>query len=146
MPLTFSESVARRVRQLRERHGFSQQDLVTKLQNFGLPIDRSAIARLEVGKRGLIVEELMRLAFVLDVAPVHLLVDPDGEESIAPTPHSEVSPAEARAWICGRMPLVPQDPRMFWFERPKAEFEAVRDFLESAERGEYPMRTTEADR
>jgi transcriptional regulator with XRE-family HTH domain len=123
MPLTFDQSVARRVRYLRERHSWSQQDLATKLANFGMPIDRSAVARLENGKRAVSLEEAMRLAFALNVAPVHLFVDPDGDEPITPTPGAELSPEEARAWIRGDMAMPWQDRRFYFSAIPDAEFE-----------------------
>jgi transcriptional regulator with XRE-family HTH domain len=123
MAFTFDQSVARRVRQLRERHGMTQQDLATALSNWGMPIDRSAIARLENGKRAVSLEEAMRLAFVLHVAPVHLLVDPDNDEPIAPTAGAELKPWEARAWIRGQRPMMGQDPRSYFTNVPTSEFE-----------------------
>jgi transcriptional regulator with XRE-family HTH domain len=123
--ISFDQSVARRVRDLRERHAFTQAGLAEKLANFGMPIDRSAIARLENGKRGVSLEEAVRLAFVLNVAPVHLLVDPDGDEAITPVPGAELTPSEARAWIRGQRPMMWQDPRVFFTQIPQAEFEAI---------------------
>jgi transcriptional regulator with XRE-family HTH domain len=126
MSLTFDQTVARRVRALRERHGWSQQDLVDKLKNFGMPIDRSAVARLENGRRAVSLEEAMRLAFALNVAPVHLLVDPDSDEPIVPVVGHELEPWAARAWIRGQKPIMWQEPRVYFSEIPKSEFEAMR--------------------
>jgi transcriptional regulator with XRE-family HTH domain len=136
MSLTFDQSVARRVRALRARHGWSQQDLVDKLTNFGMPIDRSAIARLENGRRGVSLAETMHLAFALNVAPIHLLVDPDGEEPITPTPGDTLEPEEARKWIRGELPLVFQDPRVYFSEIPEAEFNEMRARARKIEPGE----------
>ena len=127
MPLTFDQSVARRVRYLRERHGLTQQDLADGLANWGMPIDRSAIARLENGRRAVSLEEAMRLAFILHVAPVHLFVDPDGDEPVAPIPGAEYQPWEARAWIRGERPMMGQDPRSYFTNIPLREFEAQQD-------------------
>lgn len=88
-----------------------------------MPIDRSAIARLENGKRGVSLEEAMRLAFVLHVAPVHLLVDPDSDEPLAPVVGHEVEPWAARAWIRGERPMMGQDPRFYFTNIPLHEFE-----------------------
>jgi transcriptional regulator with XRE-family HTH domain len=124
MPTTFEQTAARRVRYLRERLGWSQRDLADRLRNLGAPIDRASVARLETGKRGLSVDEAMRLAAALNVAPVHLLVDPDGDEPVQATPTDQLTPAEARDWIRGAMPLVSQDPRGYRMNVPRAEVEA----------------------
>jgi transcriptional regulator with XRE-family HTH domain len=130
MPPTFEQVTASRVRYLRERHGWTQQDLADKLVNFGMPIDRAQIARLELGKRGISLDEAMRLAFALNVAPIYLITDtevpadPDIDpEPMQIIPGSEHSPAEARAWIVGKRPMHFQDPRSYYMNVPRAEFE-----------------------
>ena len=124
MPPTFEQVTAHRVRYLRGRHGWSQQDLADKLANFGMPIDRAQIARLELGKRGISLDETMRLAFALSVAPVNLITDPeDDAEPMAPIPGAEYSPAETRKWIIGKLPMIWQDPRSYFMNVPREEFE-----------------------
>ena len=124
MPLRFEQVTAHRVRYLRERHGWSQQDLADKLANFGMPIDRAQIARLELGKRGISLDETMRLAFALNVAPVNLITDPeDDAEPMALVPGAEYSPAETRKWVRGEMPMTWQDPRSYFMNVPREEFE-----------------------
>jgi transcriptional regulator with XRE-family HTH domain len=141
MAVTFSQSVARRVRDLRERHRMTQQDLATALANFGTPIDRSAVARLEKGERILSLDETMHLARALHIAPVHLLVDPDGDEPIRITPQVEAEPWEARAWIRGQRPIA-QDARFYFMNIPAAEFEqlrpAARDLIAATEQAATP--------
>ena len=44
-------------------------------------------------------------------------------ETALAMPGSEMSPAEARAWIRGQMPMIWQDPRFYRMEVPRAEFE-----------------------
>lgn len=124
MPPTFEQVTARRVRYLRERLGWSQQNLADKLANFGMPIDRAQIARLELGKRGISLDETMRLAFALNVAPVNLVTDPeDDAEPMAPIPGAEYPPAEARKWIRGEKPMLFQDPRDYFMNVSRDEFE-----------------------
>ena len=124
MAMTFEQTAARRVRYLRERLGWSQQDLADRLRNLGAPLDRAGIARLETGKRGITLDETMRLAYALNVAPVHLMIDTEDEaERMQPVPGAEVSPAEARKWVRGEMPLLFQDPRAYLMNVPRAEFE-----------------------
>lgn len=126
MGLTFDQIAARRVRYLRERHGLTQTDLAAKLANFNIPFEQTSIARLEKGHRGISLNEAMQLAFVLDVAPVHLLTDPDSDEAITPVPGAELEPWEARAWIRGQRPMLMQDPRTYFSEIPRSEFEDMR--------------------
>jgi transcriptional regulator with XRE-family HTH domain len=122
--ITFEQSVALRVRRLRERHGLSQQDLADKLASYGIALDRSAVARLERGRRGISLEEAMYLALAIDVAPVHLIVDPDGELPIVIGKTSPpVAPFEARGWIRGEIPLYEQDIKIYLSEIPLEEFE-----------------------
>jgi len=135
---SWNKETAPNADRLRERLGWSQQDLADKLKNFGMPIDRAQLARLELGKRGISLDETMRLAFALNVAPVHLITDPGANaepvapgmevspkepEPVAPIPGMEISPTEARAWIRGQMPLLFQDPRAYFMNVPRAEFE-----------------------
>ena len=102
----------------------ASEDLADRLRILGAPIDRASLARLETRKRGLSVDEAMRLAAALNVAPVHLLVDPDGDEPVQATPTELLTPKEARDWIRGAQPLVSQDPRGYSANVPRAEFEA----------------------
>jgi transcriptional regulator with XRE-family HTH domain len=123
VPTTFEQTASRRVRFLRERLGWTQQDLADRLRRLGAPIDRASVARLETSKRGLSVDEAMRLAAALNVAPVHLFVDPDGDEPLQVTPADELTPAEARRWIRGGLPLIGQDPRAYFANVPASEFQ-----------------------
>ena len=82
-----------------------------------------------------------RCSRALHVAPVHLLVDPDGEEPIAITPGVEAEPWEARAWIRGQRPIG-QDARFYFMNIPAAEFEqlrpAARDLIAATEQAATP--------
>ena len=51
-----------------------------------MPIDRSSIAKIESGKRGVSLDELFWFAVALDVSPMALCVPRDGVElQVAPT-------------------------------------------------------------
>lgn len=119
------EATARCIRELRKRHGWTQQDLADRLNNqLGARTDRAAVAKTELGQRGLSLEEAFLYALALDVAPVHLFVPTDSDEPIQIGPNLEVSPAEMRAWIRGTMPVYPvQDPRAYFMTVPREEFE-----------------------
>ena len=68
--------VAGRVRELRDRRGWSGTELAERMAEAGMPqFDRGILANFESGRRRSIsVDEVLVLALVLDVAPVHLFV------------------------------------------------------------------------
>lgn len=67
---------ARRLRQERQRRGLSQADLATQLTDFmGMPIDTSAISRIESEDRSIRLEEATACAAVLHLPVTALLVD-----------------------------------------------------------------------
>jgi hypothetical protein len=93
----------------------------------GVKWDRSIVTNLELGRRaGVSVEELFALAYVLSVAPVHLLVPIDAEEV---TPY-RVTPVGnpfgawfVRAWVRGQTPIGHVDARRYFAEVPEREWE-----------------------
>jgi transcriptional regulator with XRE-family HTH domain len=121
---TLRETTAERVRSLRIRNGMSQQNLADRMNHLGARVDRSVVAKVEAGKRAVSLEDAFRFALALDVAPVHLLVPTDSDESIPLAPNLEAAPHEVRAWIRGFMPLF-QDPRVYFTTVPKTEFQAA---------------------
>lgn len=66
--------VARRIKERREALGFSQAQLAAVLKDLtGVALDPSAITRLERGERSIRVDELVAIAFTLDVPVTDLL-------------------------------------------------------------------------
>ncbi|MBR2498114.1 MAG: helix-turn-helix transcriptional regulator [Clostridia bacterium] len=55
------------IRKLREKAGFTQEYLATKLQLNGCDITRSAIAKIEVGQRHLYPDEIVLIKNILNV-------------------------------------------------------------------------------
>jgi len=113
-------AIAARVRKLRTDRGWSGRRLGEALSGVGVPWDRSIVANFENGRRPSVsVEEWLALAYVLDVAPMHLLVPPhDGYLHVLPqAPTDEpassdavIETASARAWISGSQPLAGTEP------------------------------------
>lgn len=89
-----------------------------------------AIFNLESGRRKkegkrrrhVTVDELLTLAYALGVAPIHLLVPIDGEDSpYAVTPNHRSSATVAREWIRGHHVLPGQDRRVYLSQVPEHE-------------------------
>lgn len=115
--------IARRVRQMRARQEMTAQQLADRLKEAGVPWDRATVTKLETGRRqNVTVTELLGLAFVLNVAPVHLLV-PLEDRPYHVTPTRTEDARDVRAWVRGRSPLPGTDRRIFQTEVPLAEVE-----------------------
>jgi transcriptional regulator with XRE-family HTH domain len=104
------------------------EQVAERLAEVGVSWQRSTLAKLENGNReNVTVGELLALAYVLGVAPVHLLIDPNSEDLYAVTPSCSESSADVRSWVRGFRPLEGMDARLFWAEVPPAEFGVQED-------------------
>ena len=136
-----SDHIASRVRALRNRRGWSAERLAQACADVGMPqLNRSVIANIESRRRGqLTVEEFLTLAYLLDVAPVHLLVPTEVDESVdveryMATPDRFLSVPQARAWIRGDWCPPGCDPRTYFAEVPADEFRPGRPTPETITR------------
>lgn len=125
------ETVASRVREIRTRRGLTAQQLGERMTAEGIRWDRFTVANLEKGKRqSVTVTELLALAAVLNVAPVHLMVPPKGptgrltdeEEPYHVTPEKTVAREAVRQWVRGFDPLPGADAAEFHAEGPSHEY------------------------
>lgn len=117
-----TRTIARRVKELRTRQGLTADQLARLLTEQGLAWDRQTVTKLENEHRqNLTVVELLALARVLHVAPVHLLVLPTNEGTFQVTPKEACSPSDARAWMRGTTELPRTDRRIFRTEVPLDE-------------------------
>ncbi|MFD6939645.1 helix-turn-helix domain-containing protein [Streptomyces goshikiensis] len=115
-------TISGRARQLRRRKDWTAAELGERMVSLGVPWDRSIVANLENGRRKSVsVSEWLALAVALDVAPVHLLVPPEGGR-YQPTPALEYEASTVRAWIRGEEPLPGVDARTFRMEAPEGEW------------------------
>lgn len=62
------KSIGNNIRILREKSGFTQEQLSVKLQLEGCDITRSALAKIEVGQRHLYPDEILLIKKILKVA------------------------------------------------------------------------------
>lgn len=121
--MTPTQVVAQRVKELRTRRGLTAEQLAARLVEQGVSWQRGTVAKLETGRReNITVAELLALAVVLDVAPVHLLVPPDSDTPYRVSDTQTATPQSARGWIRGFEPLTGADPRKFFSEVPLNEY------------------------
>lgn len=119
-------TIAYRVRELRNRKGWSAAQLGKALSGQGVPWDRFTVKALENGKRkNVTLIEFLALAVVLDVAPVHL-VFPLGEaaKGYGVTPNGlPLGVDAARGWFRGYTPYPGGDRHIYLSERPEDELQ-----------------------
>jgi transcriptional regulator with XRE-family HTH domain len=65
------------IRRLREQQGLSLQELANRVTQYGRPIARSGLSKIEAGHRRVDVDDFVALAEALWVAPDELLTAPD---------------------------------------------------------------------
>jgi transcriptional regulator with XRE-family HTH domain len=110
---------------LRASRGLTAEQLSAQMAALGVPFHTSVLANLETGRRRFVtVAELLALAVVLGVAPVHLLVPVDDEGDYAITPNVSVPAARARAFIRGTDPL-DSDAKTYHMHVPTSELTAA---------------------
>jgi transcriptional regulator with XRE-family HTH domain len=147
---TPTKVISRQVRETRDRRGWNAQQLADRCAEAGMPtLDRSTIANIESGRRRRIgADELLVLAYVLDVAPVHLLVPRDDEDPFEVVPNAEVKAAQARRWIRGTDQLLGLNEKVFRTEVPESEWEGRKARVEEAQeaylRAERQLRVAKA--
>lgn len=69
----YEKAVGQCIRQFRELRGLTQEQVSAKLQTMGCDITRSALAKIEVGQRHIYLDELKRLAKILNITYEELL-------------------------------------------------------------------------
>ena len=67
MNAEIEKRIGNNIRKLREKAGFTQDYVATKLQLNGCDITRSAVAKIEVGQRHIYPDEIMLLKQILNV-------------------------------------------------------------------------------
>jgi transcriptional regulator with XRE-family HTH domain len=102
--------VGDRLREARQLRGLTAEGLAERCAQIGAPeITRSVIANIETGRRGpdgrrrreISVDEVLVLAYALQVPPLALVAPRDGSEQLQVTPDVVVGALEASAWLTG---------------------------------------------
>jgi transcriptional regulator with XRE-family HTH domain len=120
--MTPTEVVAAQVRQLRRKRDWTAAELAAKMTEVGIPWDRSLVSRLETGTReNITLVEVLALAAVLNVAPIHLFVPVDSRIEYEVTPNWTIDVPAVRRWVRGQAPLPGADGERFFAEEPREE-------------------------
>jgi transcriptional regulator with XRE-family HTH domain len=118
---------------VRERRGWSQEDLASAVTRLGYPISRAVISELERPKtprsRRVTLNDVMAISYALGVAPLHMIVPLEDDAAVGLT--EQVGAKEAQQWVAPlgaktvrewmRGDLNLGDPRVYEREKPVAE-------------------------
>jgi transcriptional regulator with XRE-family HTH domain len=134
------EVFARRVKEVRTRRGWTQQELADRMALFGWPIDRATIARTEGLAREVSLEEALAICVALGVCPLHMVVPLSDDEWLAVAPTLVLPPYQARKWMRGQLALDLKDHRTYYTEVPDSQveqaFERLAQLAEEQEKEE----------
>jgi transcriptional regulator with XRE-family HTH domain len=77
-PSDFSDSIfARKLREIRQQAGVTQQQIADRMTGAGHKLHRSAVAKIELGERPVTIGEAVQLAGVLGVPLMEMVTDRD---------------------------------------------------------------------
>jgi transcriptional regulator with XRE-family HTH domain len=111
-----SEVLRSRLREVRRRREWSQEDLAERLKELGVPMDRAVLARIEGGTRGVSLDEGFILAAALGVDPSTLFFPVARNEWVELAPRVLRTAEQARMWIRGMGPVLDGDDRFYLSE------------------------------
>lgn len=103
-----SEVLAEQMKQLRQGRGLSAKAVADQVQRMGGKLDRAAIAKIEVGRRGVSLDEALLLAAALNVSPTTLVTPPDDRELVQVAPEVATQAVWVRDWFHGVHPVPPE--------------------------------------
>lgn len=123
------EVFAKRLREVRKRRDWTQQQLADRLEELGYKIDRVILTRIESGRsraRQAKLEEVLAISFALGVSPLHMIVPFDRDLRLrVPGCKQPMPPLIVRRWLQGLDTLADEDPRWFWTEVPPEDLDEV---------------------
>lgn len=104
---TPTEVFIQRVKEVRERRRWTQRDMCARLAAVGKTTDPATLARVEVGKRGVSLDDAIAYSAVLGPGLVNMVVPLDDMATVALAPDVVVSAPDARWWLRGVSPVRP---------------------------------------
>jgi transcriptional regulator with XRE-family HTH domain len=146
--VTVGQVFARRLSEIRQARGWSQQRLADELEAVGVTMDRAAIAKIERGRdahqrdraRRVSIEELFAFAVALGVSPLTLLLGIEDTTNVAVSRDVVLPAVFVTPWLVGQLPLRPEDVPFYSNESPLLDVAAFLDNLleEISRTGELP--------
>ena len=134
---TPSDLIAARIRKLRNDRGMTVAELAARCRDAGMPhLTAQVIYKLESQRtnrapRPVTVDELLVLAYALDIAPVHLIVGLDDDAALPGILQRSTGPYGARQWVRGLAPITGSDRKRYEANVPdderKAQWFMIRD-------------------
>ncbi|SRR6266498_1628370 len=125
---TTSDLIAQRIRELRKaRGGMTVAELARRCRAAGIDtLTAQALYKLEGQRsnrspRPVSADELLVLAYVLDIAPVHLICGLDDDVPLPAGRGWTVDAPGAREWIRGRAPLTGGNAKLYRATVPASE-------------------------
>lgn len=126
------EVFAQRLKEVRERRGWTQTRLVRRLEELGFStssgkaLHRSTLAKIEADPtraRRVTLEEVLAISYALGVSPLYMFIPIElgGPNVTVALGVQAWKPSDMRAWLRGEQALPYQDPRWFALERPEEE-------------------------
>ena len=102
--LPASAVFAQRLRETRKERGYTLAELERRMKLNGNPISKSALQLIELGRRGLSLDEALALTEVLQAVPANMLIPPSGKlvrlsEGLA------VEGSDMRRWLSSGLPF-----------------------------------------
>jgi transcriptional regulator with XRE-family HTH domain len=120
-----SEVFADRLREIREVRRWTQQDLVDRLERMGEGYDRATIARMEIRKRTISLDEALMLSAALGVSPLHMFVPLASDDIVRLAGRTNVTAHDLRVWVQGYTPLDEEDRRTWLAAHSDAEIAVI---------------------
>lgn len=106
-----SDLIGQRVKEIRDKRGWTAEQLAARCAEIGAPeLTRSVLANIESGRRDwesgrrrrdVTVDEMLTLAYALEVQPPLLFTPLSGADLLQVTPATELDVIDALAWIDG---------------------------------------------
>src|SRR5215472_16093374 len=126
------DAVVARARQLRDSYGWSARRLGEEMSQAGFAWNRETVVNFELKRRRASLNEVIGLAYVLNVSLANLLVpvnpidhphpgEMDDKAPFPVTPKLDAPVWRVRQWIRGWRPLPGQDPFRYFAEAPEHE-------------------------
>lgn len=126
-----SELFAEQMRIQRERKGWTQRHLASRLARLGFSVHQTTVGKWEARERRISLDESLAISAALDVAPANMVagayLDPEpAAVTIALGPRTPaVTGRQMRAWMRGQQPLWGQDEKRYFTEIAPDEWLAM---------------------